>query len=287
MKAAVLKPIWDLFCIKFKRRVHRILVHYLPDSKYKQKWDAFYQYWWKFEKYGYSLRIFRDEIRISNDNLIISGNSPNTIWTTFGIFCEKEYDFTDTADYLMIDIGLNIGVASIYFAQKENIKKIYGYEPFLKTYQQALKNIEQNPSCKDKICANPFGLGNSTKEKIIHYNADLPGSMSTVKDLYADFGISETIQIKSASDVLAPIFAKYHNLKKFLKIDCEGAEEEILANLQHSGILKDVDLILLEWHFGCYAAITKILTDTNFIVTCHHTIPDIQGNIIAFSKRKL
>lgn len=261
-----------------------MFISLLPKSEYKSRWKYYYYYWWRFEQCGYTLSVDRKSIRIFNDRFTIAGESPNTIWTSFGILCEHEYDFFDDKDYLMIDIGLNIGVAALWFAAKDNIRKVYGYEPFSQTFRQAAANLDNNFRFKDKIKIFNFGLGKTDKVVSIHYNPVLPGSMSTVKDLYPDIKKTpEQVLIRPASAVLQPVFEQNTGLKKFVKIDCEGSELEILENLSESGLLTAIDLIILEWHFGNVQQVVEILKRNGFMVTCRHTVPDFQGNIVAVS----
>lgn len=44
-------------------------------------------------------------------------------------------------DSIVIDIGANIGLASLFFAARKNVIKVIGYEPLRSTYQKALHNI--------------------------------------------------------------------------------------------------------------------------------------------------
>ena len=71
------------------------------------------------------------------------------------------------------------------------------------------------------------------------------------------------------------------NLKKVLKIDCEGAEFEILQDLQNNNLLQKIDLVLLEWHWGCYEQLKELFLNSGFTLTCRHDIPGKQGVIIA------
>lgn len=222
---------------------------------------------------------------ITKDNFKVFGEADNTLWTGYAVLCQDEYAFFDANDsYIMIDIGLNLGFSSLKLATREHIKCIYGFEPFVPTFKLAEKNLSFNPDLSQKINIFNFGLSNENKTAEIHYNPDLPGSMSSVQDRFKDSKNVETIELKSASEVLKPILEK-HNEKVFVKIDCEGAEIEILPDLETSGLLKKVDLIIMEWHFGNYKQIIDILTRNDFLVTCRYTANDT-GMITAFKKSK-
>lgn len=61
------------------------------------------------------------------------------------IFVDNTY-YLDLAydDYVVIDIGMNIGIASLFFAAKKEVVKVYGFEPFEDTYNQAIENFKRN-----------------------------------------------------------------------------------------------------------------------------------------------
>lgn len=64
----------------------------------------------------------------------------------------NEIDFKEND--IVIDIGANIGIVSIYLAKKYPFLKIYSFEPFRTNYESFIKNIEINKVPKGII--NPF-----------------------------------------------------------------------------------------------------------------------------------
>lgn len=269
------------YITKITRIIHKLFLLLLPNCKYKRKWNMFYRFRHDFKMAGYKVLFLKNKICISGNNILIHGNSENTILTAHGVLCCREYDFFFKENCIVIDIGLNIGITSIFLAQKNNVKKIYAYEPFMPTYQQAIRNLNNNPGIKEKMEFFSFGLGEENKQLTIHYNEDQPGSMSTVSDLYQDSPVIECIEIRQASAVLKEIFDNHLELKKVLKIDCEGAELEILQDLQNNNLLSKIDLILLEWHLGYHEQLKELFLNCGFTFTCRHDIPGKQGVIIA------
>ena len=75
----------------------------------------------------------------------------------------------------------------------------------------------------------------------------------------------ETIIIKQASGEIENIIKTVKDEEKiFLKIDCEGAEYDILKNLDENDLLKFVDVIILEFHNGNLEFLTNILNKNKF-----------------------
>lgn len=274
---------------KFFHRMAKLFILILPESDFKRRKLSWLETRWKFQRSGYSLELSGREITVrGDDGLVISGDCANVIWSACGVLCHREYDFTGSGNYIMFDIGLNIAITSLFFAGKPEIVHIYGFEPFIPTYIQAVKNIAANPERSSKITAFDYGLGRCSKSIAVHYNKELSGSMSTVKDLFPSRNNAvEKVMIKDASEVLGGLLKLHPQEKRFLKIDCEGAEIEILENLEASGILtKEIDLIIMEWHWGNYCEVSDLLKRNGFIVVCRHDIPRIQGVITAYSTRR-
>ena len=219
-----------------------------------------------FKASGYSVEVIKgDKIRIKGNGLTVIGNSDNTLWTAEDVLCKNDYEFNSSLNYIMIDIGLNIGLTSLLMARKKNILKIYGYEPFIPTFEQARINLKNNPQLAKKMRIYPFGLGENDRKVQINYNSKLPGAMSSVENKFPECNQIETIIIKKSSTIISEVMdGQIEDI--FLKIDCEGAEFEIIRDLDKSGILNKIRLIILEWHEKNPGELIKILKSNNFIV---------------------
>ncbi|HLY28259.1 MAG TPA: hypothetical protein VKQ72_18070, partial [Aggregatilineales bacterium] len=57
------------------------------------------------------------------------------IGTIKEIFADHVYNFVIGEPLVVLDIGMNIGVASLFFAANPNVQTVYGYEPFQQTYR--------------------------------------------------------------------------------------------------------------------------------------------------------
>lgn len=264
--------------IEYQENIKRINVK--PAVK---KTDLLDTYKEKFNKDGYSVARIDNKIRIWNNDLIIEGVADNTLWTADAVLCLDEYHFDIDEKYVMFDIGLNLGITSLHKARDKNCVKIYGYEPFEPTFKLAQNNMDLNPKLSGKISIFDFGLGDTDKEMDINYNPDRPGAMSSVKNRFPECGKTEKIKIKRASSVLAPLFKK-HKQKIFLKIDCEGAEKEILPDLDNAGLLNKADVIVMEWHFENPKWIIDLLKKNGFVVFCVSDVPNEIGMIRAYRR---
>ncbi len=223
------------------------------------------------------ITVKQDDIKISSKYLITNGG------TIKKVLIGKEYDFDlKNEDYVMIDIGFNLGATSLYFAGKNNIKKIYGFEPFKYTIKEAKFNLKQNKKLSKKIKLFPFGLSSEKKIVKVNYLKNRMCNMSTYKNIYQDNEDAEIVKLKlhQASKILFPIIKK-HKEKIFLKIDCEGEEINILPELEKSGILKNIDVIIMEFHENSSEELIKILQQNNFKTTISQQEEKTVGQIRA------
>jgi FkbM family methyltransferase len=201
------------------------------------------------------------------------------------VFIEKDYNLLSNTPSVVFDIGMNIGISSLFFGLQNKVQKIYSFEPVLTTYNQALYNLELNKNYSAKIKAFNFGLGGATRTEKVLYNPQAKGNCGIRRELSLVVDQKEAseidINIKNVQDVLPDLFAQHPKEKKVLKIDCEGAEYEILQKLNDSNLLVDIDILLIEWHDKGAALLEELLVANNFSVISRH-LTSITGMIYAF-----
>lgn len=171
----------------------------------------------------------------------------------------EEYFFeTKNLKPYIIDCGVNFGLALLYFKDLYPECSILGFEPMPEVYQVAEKNIEINQLQNIQIL--PYALaGNEKKEKFFISETDsMAGTLCNI-------GTNNTKTI----EVECKTLSRYLNQKvDFLKLDIEGAEEEVLKEAQNK--LKNVHYLFCEYHFSSetsnsLAEILRILSEEGFI----------------------
>ncbi len=167
------------------------------------------------------------------------------------VFIKKDYgDINDNS--LVIDIGANIGVYSIFAVQSKNTI-VYAYEPMFDNFSLLRENIRFNKLGKNIF---PFNLAvGARKEKRRLYlggspfHSFYPINKSPFNPLYRDYLEEKNqkyIEVNCIS--LEDVFEENKiNQCDILKLDCEGAEFEILYNLPDE-YFKKIKKIRLEYH---------------------------------------
>lgn len=183
------------------------------------------------------------------------------------IFIKNTYKFKmdPKSSYQVLDIGMNVGISSLYFSNHEQVEKVYGFEPFQPTYSLALQNFKLNRQLASNINTYNFGLGNKEEWLKVKYDPQNKGINSSLIDnprIHNEH--REKILIKPAWDVISDIIKQYPQKKFILKIDTEGAEYDILNSLFSKSIHQAIKAIIIEWHFRGAESIEQILTDNGF-----------------------
>jgi FkbM family methyltransferase len=200
------------------------------------------------------------------------------------------YKINFDQDAIVIDIGLNIGTVSLFFAQYKNIKHIYAFEPFKETYEQAIDNLNLNKDLKNKITAYNYGLSDKDEIKKVLYSSKITMAMSVLSESQKgcirekDMSYSSVV-LKSASKEIGNIISNTKH-KIILKMDCEGSEYKIFDSLNRSGTLKHIDYIMLEWHNKGPNHILGILKENGFISFSFSELNPICGSIYAIRQHQ-
>ncbi len=156
---------------------------------------------------------------------------------------EPSFDF-DKIDFkpgdVVIDIGANIGMVSIYIALKFPFLKIYAFEPAKGNYNNFIKNLKLH-NVTNVVVENKAVTKDGRIVELM-YDAVNTGTSTTTKDMHKAHALKNISSIEEVQSItLDEIFEKY-SLKrcKLLKIDCEGAEYEILYNTKVLGSIENM-----------------------------------------------
>ena len=204
------------------------------------------------EKLAGSYTIEGDALFFDFDNKRIIISNVSDIFIINEIFVEKCYNFILPSEetITVIDVGMNVGLASLFFAENRQVDKVYGFEPFLPTYELAQQNFSYNPKISKKIVSFGYGLGKKEESITVNYNPEKPGINATLnKSPWFDNDVYKKVSIQPANKIVANIIEEGNHSSVLLKIDCEGAEYAIFESLFSHKLPKQINIIMLEWHF--------------------------------------
>lgn len=226
-----------------------------------------------------------DYFVIDVEGLTLKVASLSNMAVLYEIFIEKIYSIDVTENELVvIDIGMNVGVASLFFASQSYVNKVYGYEPFPETFAEASLNVSANPKFASKLTLNNEGVSDVNEIRYITLFESGLLSASTIEqnnDYGKKIGQVVEVQLVSINKVFELVIAENPNAKILLKLDCEGEEYAIFEMLNESTYLHNVDIAIIEWHEKGSAPIEKVLLDNQFKLRHTHHVSENSGMIYA------
>ena len=155
-------------------------------------------------------------------------------------FYENFFLKTNVGEDIIIDVGAHVGFFSIYAAKKASKGMVYAFEPSQESFRNLQRNIKLNNL--DNVIAENYGIlkNTGTAELFVNKNTSMLSSMFTSDSSSK----KETVSVISLQEII-----EKHQIKKvdLLKLDCEGAEYEIILNLSKN-ILEKISKFSVETH---------------------------------------
>jgi FkbM family methyltransferase len=153
-------------------------------------------------------------------------------------------DFKIKDNWTVVDIGANVGIFSTYAVKQAKDVKVFAYEPESSNFEYLIDNITRNNLSKN---IKPFKLAvtrQPNKQLTLYIHAYGSGGNSLFVEQVSKKHTTQTVKTTSLSQIL-----KNNNISKIdlLKLDCEGAEYDILLNATKNTLSK-IKRIVLESH---------------------------------------
>jgi FkbM family methyltransferase len=175
--------------------------------------------------------------RLRRGDTAILARSGIDVSTIAVIFIKEDYGAT-IGGGTVVDIGANIGVFAL-FAAAEPDTRVYAYEPVADTYRQLCENVALN-GLGERVTTFNLGVTGASERREIHVSPH----GSPFSSLYGGEGQTEEIECVGLDRVFEENAIERCDL---LKLDCEGAEFEILFGAPDH-VLARVDRICVEYH---------------------------------------
>lgn len=164
-------------------------------------------------------------------------------------------DFTISQGMTVLDIGANLGIFSLYAASKGAY--VFSYEPDVRNYEKLEGNVKRN-NRSDSIHTQNIAVHNhDTKIKMFTPETEhfvTSGLITTKESIVNNVSMKSDVKLtisyanaRTLKGILEDIPTEHIDL---IKIDCEGAEFDILSSAS-SEDMKKVKNIVMETH-GAY-----------------------------------
>lgn len=176
-------------------------------------------------------------------NFSVTGYDYSTLHTLFyDIFLSPPYFFkSKNQKPLIIDCGAHIGMSVLYFKKLYPSSKIIAIEANPHAYRLLEKNIAAN-SLKDVTTYNAV-LGSTKGGTPFYINSNMGTINGSVRK---DLGGEN--EITSDGMLLSEIISGCKEKIDLVKLDVEGAEAGIVAELESASMLEVPDQYIIEYH---------------------------------------
>lgn len=156
----------------------------------------------------------------------------------------------------IVDIGANVGAASIMLAAQHPHAAVHAYEPGPGARALLVRNAATFP----QIRVHPFGLGNGNRQHRLYRSRWDPMSASVLQSA-ENTDEFDLIEIRQAGPALEAACVSSVDI---LKIDTEGCELPILRELAQ--VVPEVKILYLEYHSDAdRREIDRLLTPTHVL----------------------
>lgn len=185
-----------------------------------------------------------------------------------GIY-EKRHFECSCEDKIVVDVGMNNGDTSIYFAMR-GARLVIGLEPFGDSYRLARENIELN-KMQQLVIPVEAALASYEGEATLLSSFTKPTSSSLLNsgvDLDAsEFGLRSHVRTTTLRQLTVELGLERIDI---LKLNCEGCEFDVLPNMP-SEMFEVMQEVVLQVH-GRPEALTEFLASHGFEVRYSDTI---------------
>ena len=212
-----------------------------------------YRNWWLHyrNRHGLGVRLGqRLELRLRNGLVQVVRGRTADMATSRSIFVDHSYlppPLAIPADATVVDIGGHIGLFTMFAALRAPRGRLLVYEPEPENFALLGENLRRNGLEGDRVRAFPLAVAAEPGERDLHY-ADARGTVA--HSLHGTS--SRTFRVQCTT---LPRILREHGLERvdFLKLDCEGAEVEILQSLADDELLR-IRQVVMEVHDDAAAA---------------------------------
>lgn len=146
---------------------------------------------------------------------------------------------------VIVDIGANIGIFSVYAARRFPEARIISLEPMSDNFELIKENLRLN-NMTSQVTPVKKGIGGSSGKAVLYRNddTDTGGGSLYMVDKDAFKGVTTEIELTTLEDIF-----KEWKIEKIdiMKVDCEGGEYEFFYSTPRD-ILEKISSMIIECH---------------------------------------
>ena len=213
----------------------------------------------------------RSLLKLRRPPVEILVRSAMDIWSVKETFFDQfytRYGVPIQDGWTVMDIGAGIGDFCIYAAHGNPSTEVYAFEPFYDSFELLKENLALNGIQNVKVIQKAV-WGEETELKLQLSNGE-PLQISSHHQFSGEM-TAENLTVDAISLESAMLFAQIQKVD-LLKMDCEGAEYEILLNAAPEALSR-VARIIMEYHdidqVHTHPKIIAFLEDQGYKVTCY------------------
>lgn len=188
----------------------------------------------------------------------------------YEVWSKKDYDipgFTLARNMTVIDVGANQGFFTLYAASKG--ATVYAFEPCVDNFEVLQWNVSKN-GLED--CVKMFNVAVTNKLGKVNLFVGLDTSGNIMSDTVSTRNENRGgagVQTRLMESVTLDSLLGDLQIERcdFLKMDCEGAEYEILASTSQASF-KKIARISIECHENRMQEAVTILKNAGFEIVC-------------------
>jgi FkbM family methyltransferase len=185
-------------------------------------------------------------IKLRHAPITLNVRGAMDVWAVKETFLDEfytRYGVPMQDGWTVVDIGAGIGDFSIYAAFGRPDAKVYAFEPYPGSFLLLNENLEQNTI--ENVFPFQQAVWGNAGELTLDLSVGEPLQFSS-REVVVESGKARQIKVNAVT--LADVLTE-HALDSvdLLKLDCEGAEYEILMNAPEDTLAK-IQRIVMEYH---------------------------------------
>jgi FkbM family methyltransferase len=186
------------------------------------------------------------KLKLRRPNLEILVRSAMDVWSVKETFVDQfytRYGVPVQDGWTVVDIGAGIGDYCLYAAERTPAVTVFAFEPYKESYALLTRNLALNGF--ENVHAFQKAIWSKTGELALDLSTGEPLQISSQEPADESRGIEATVV--DALTLQDLFLAEKIEKVDLLKMDCEGAEYEILLTAPDE-VLQKVERIIMEYH---------------------------------------